>query len=40
VAAALGDGRLAVLPGTHGLPVEQPELANMLLISFLRGAVS
>ena len=39
VAAALGDGRLAVLPGTHGLPIELPELVNMLLISFLRGAV-
>jgi pimeloyl-ACP methyl ester carboxylesterase len=39
VAAALGDGRLAVLPGTHGLPIELPELVNALLISFLRGAV-
>lgn len=39
VAAALGDGRLAVLPGTHGLPIELPELVNTLLISFLRGAV-
>jgi pimeloyl-ACP methyl ester carboxylesterase len=39
VAAALGNGRLAVLPGTHGLPVELPELVNPLLISFLRGAV-
>jgi pimeloyl-ACP methyl ester carboxylesterase len=34
VAAALGDGRLAVLPGTHGLPVELPEVVNPLLISF------
>src|SRR5215469_1660972 len=39
VAAALDDGRLAVLPGTHGLPIELPELVNTLLISFLRGAV-
>jgi pimeloyl-ACP methyl ester carboxylesterase len=39
VAAALADGRLAVLPGTHGLPIELPELVNALLISFLRGAV-
>jgi pimeloyl-ACP methyl ester carboxylesterase len=39
VAAALGDGRLAVLPGTHGLPIELLELVNMLLISFLRGTV-
>jgi hypothetical protein len=29
----LGDGRLAVLPGTH-LPVELPEVVNPLLISF------
>jgi pimeloyl-ACP methyl ester carboxylesterase len=28
-----------VLPGTHGLPIELPGLVNMLLISFLRGAV-
>ncbi len=34
VAAALGDGRLAVLPGTHGLPVELPEVVNPLLVSF------
>ena len=39
VAAALGDGRLAVLPGTHLLPIELPQLVNPLLISFLRGAV-
>jgi hypothetical protein len=28
-----------VLPGTHGLPIEVPELVNTLLISFLRGSV-
>jgi pimeloyl-ACP methyl ester carboxylesterase len=39
VAARLGDGRLAVLPGTHGLPIELPGLVNMLLISFLRAAL-
>jgi len=39
VAAALADGRLAVLPGTHGLPIELPRLVNTLLISFLTGAV-
>jgi pimeloyl-ACP methyl ester carboxylesterase len=39
VAAALGDGRLAVLPGTHGLPLELPGLVNTLLISFLSGAM-
>jgi pimeloyl-ACP methyl ester carboxylesterase len=38
VAAALGNGRLAVLPGTHGLPIELPELVSTLLIAFLRGA--
>jgi pimeloyl-ACP methyl ester carboxylesterase len=35
VAAALGNGRLAVLPGTHGLPLEQPGPVNALLASFL-----
>ncbi len=35
VAEALGNGRLAVLPGTHGLPVEQPGPVNALLASFL-----
>jgi pimeloyl-ACP methyl ester carboxylesterase len=39
VASALGNGRLAVLPGGHGLPAELPELVNQLLISFLRGTV-
>jgi pimeloyl-ACP methyl ester carboxylesterase len=39
VAKALGDGRLAVLPGTHALPLELPELVNALLISFLKEAV-
>ena len=35
VARALGNGRLAVLPGTHGLPFEQPGPVNALLASFL-----
>lgn len=35
VAAALGNGRLAVLPGTHGLPLENPGPVNALLASFL-----
>ena len=39
VAAVLGNGRLAVLPGTHGLPLEQPALVSALLISFLRGTL-
>jgi pimeloyl-ACP methyl ester carboxylesterase len=36
VAGALGDGRLAVLPGSHGLPIEAPDVVNPLIISFLR----
>lgn len=39
VAAALGAGRLAVLPGTHGLPLEQPDLVNALIVSFLTRGV-
>ena len=37
VVAALHDARLAVLPGTHLLPVEAPDVVNPLLVSFLRG---
>ena len=37
VVAALQDARLAVLPGTHLLPVETPDVVNALLASFLRG---
>ncbi len=37
VVAAMPDARLAVLPGTHALPVESPDAVNPLLISFLRG---
>jgi len=37
VVAALRDARLAVLPGTHLLPVESPDVVNPLLIAFLRG---
>lgn len=39
VVARLGDARLAVLPGTHLLPVECPQLFNPLVIEFLRGTV-
>jgi pimeloyl-ACP methyl ester carboxylesterase len=39
-AAALGAARLAVLPGTHALPLELPEVVNALLIAFLRGNIS
>jgi pimeloyl-ACP methyl ester carboxylesterase len=37
VADTLPDARLAVLPGTHGLPIESPEVVNPLLVQFLRG---
>ena len=37
VVAALRDARLAVLPGSHLLPVETPDVVNPLLVSFLRG---
>jgi pimeloyl-ACP methyl ester carboxylesterase len=40
VAAALPDARLAVLPGTHALPLELPGVVNPLLISFLRRTTS
>ncbi len=36
VVEALPDARLAVLPGTHGLPVESPGTVNALLLDFLR----
>jgi pimeloyl-ACP methyl ester carboxylesterase len=36
VAAALGDGRLSILPGSHALPLELPEVVNALLVTFLR----
>ena len=38
VARALPQGRLAVLPGTHLLPLENPDLVNALLLWFLGGA--
>jgi pimeloyl-ACP methyl ester carboxylesterase len=38
VAAALAQGRLTVLPGTHALPVENPGVVNALLLWFLAGA--
>jgi len=36
VAAMLRQGRLAVLPGSHLLPIEGPGLVNELLLTFLR----
>jgi len=38
VASALPHGRLAVLPGTHALPMESPGVVNALLLWFLAGA--
>jgi pimeloyl-ACP methyl ester carboxylesterase len=38
VASALPQGRLAVLPGTHLLPLEIPDVVNALLLWFLGGA--
>jgi pimeloyl-ACP methyl ester carboxylesterase len=37
VATAIPAARLAVLPGTHALPLESPHVVNPLLIDFLRG---
>ncbi|HEX9063835.1 MAG TPA: alpha/beta hydrolase [Streptosporangiaceae bacterium] len=37
VAGALPGGRLAVLPGTHLVPIESPELVTALLLAFLGG---
>jgi pimeloyl-ACP methyl ester carboxylesterase len=39
LAGALPHGRLAVLPGSHGLPIESPDTFNPLVISFLRNGV-
>jgi pimeloyl-ACP methyl ester carboxylesterase len=36
VADTMADARLAVIPGSHGLPIESPWVVNPLLISFLR----
>ncbi len=40
VVAALVDARLAVVPGTHALPLELPELFNALVVTFLRDALA
>ena len=37
VAAVLPQGRLAVLPGSHLLPIESPGPVSELLLTFLRG---
>jgi hypothetical protein len=38
VATALPQGRLAVLPGNHALPVESPRVVNALPVWFLARA--
>jgi pimeloyl-ACP methyl ester carboxylesterase len=40
VVATLPDARLAVLPGTHALPVESPRLVNAVLLDFLAHGVN
>lgn len=40
VVRSISAARLAVLPGTHALPIEDPVTVNALLISFLRGGPS
>lgn len=37
VASTLPAGRLAVLPGTHLLPIESPDLVTAILLAFVRG---
>jgi pimeloyl-ACP methyl ester carboxylesterase len=39
VARALPHGRLAVLPGSHLLPVESPGLVNAVILAFLSGRI-
>ncbi len=36
VTHALPDARLAVIPGSHGLPIESPDVVNPLIAGFLR----
>ncbi|MGH3557891.1 MAG: alpha/beta fold hydrolase [Mycobacterium sp.] len=36
VVAAIPGGRLAVLPGSHVVPIELPDVMNALLVTFLR----
>ena len=37
VAETVPNGRLAVLPGTHMLPMETPDVVNALLLAYLKG---
>jgi pimeloyl-ACP methyl ester carboxylesterase len=39
LAEILPNARLAVLPGSHGLPIESPDTFNPLVISFLTNGV-
>jgi pimeloyl-ACP methyl ester carboxylesterase len=40
VSTVLPSGRVAVLPGSHALPIESPSVVNPLLVSFLAGGPS
>ena len=37
IVKALPNARLAVLPGTHLIPIETPGVVNPVIINFLRG---
>jgi pimeloyl-ACP methyl ester carboxylesterase len=39
VADTLPAGRFAVLPGTHNLPLEAPELVSAVVLAFLSGSL-
>lgn len=40
VVATIPAARLAILPGTHALPIELPEVVNPLLLSFLSASAA
>ena len=37
VAAAIAGARLAVIPGTHLIPIEAPQAVNAVIVQFLGG---
>ena len=38
IASSLPDGRLKILPGSHFLAAEAPDLYNQTVLKFLKGA--
>ena len=38
IASSLSDGRLKILPGSHFLAAESPDLYNQTVLKFLKGA--